>query len=208
MHRENVPADSTSEYFKRAVTIPFLDPLMSQIQSRFSESNLDALDVMYVMPHYVVSEPNWEEHFSRFLRKYADDLPDPDFIQCELRMWRLKMSNLKDPLPTNLEELLPYADRFSFPNILTALKIFGTIPVTTCSCERSISTLRRLKTFTRSTMGEKRLRALALLNVHREIKLDTEKVIDRFAMKHPRRMLLLEPLNGDDIDETLEMILK
>ena len=51
-------------------------------------------------------------------------------------------------------------------------------------------------------MGEKRLKALALLNVHRKINLDVDKVIDRFAIKHPRRMLLVDIFNSDDTDNT------
>ena len=47
-----------------------------------------------------------------------------------------------------------------------------------------------------NTMGEKR-KSLALMNVHRNIDIDIEKVIDKFALKHPRRMLLLDILNGD-----------
>ena len=202
MHRNNVPANSTPEYFKRAVTIPFLDQLVGQIQSRFSEGNLDAFDVMYALPSYVTTEPEWAEHFSRFLQKYKDDLPEPDLLEMELRMWKLFCMHSKDPLPDSIEELLPLIDRHTFPNVLTAFRIFGTIPVTTCSCERSISTLRRLKTFMRSTMEEKRLTSLALLNVHREIHLDVEKVIDRFALKHPRRMVLVDILNSDDTNET------
>jgi hypothetical protein len=197
VHRENVPADTTSDYYKRAVTIPFLDQLLGQVQSRFSEGNLDILDMMYGMPNLVVSDSDWEENFLRFLMKYEDDLPDIDFLECELRMWRLKFSNQEPPLPSSFDQLLSKTDALSFPNILTAMRIFGTIPVTSCSCERSISTLRRLKTFMRSTMGEKRLTSLALLNVHREIKLDLDKVIDRFALKHPR-MLLVDLLNSDD----------
>ena len=197
VHRENVPAETTSEYFKRAVTTPFLDQLMAQIRSRFSEGNLDALDALYAMPHSVISQPDWKEKFSRFLNKYKEDLPDPDFLDCELRMWNLHCANIKDTLPSLLEELFPHTDHFSFPNILTALRIFGTIPVTTCTCERSISTLRRLKTFMRSTMGQNRLTSLALMNVHREVKLDVDKIIDRFANKHPRRMLVANVLNSD-----------
>ena len=68
MHRNNVPADSTAEYFKRAVTIPFLDQLVGQIQSRVSEGNLDAYDIMYALPSYVTCEPEWAEHFP-FLAK-------------------------------------------------------------------------------------------------------------------------------------------
>jgi hypothetical protein len=154
-HRENVPADSTSDYYKRAVTIPFLDQFMGQIQSRFSEGNLDALDVMYGMPNKVVSDPDWKENFSHFLNKYKDDLPDLDFLECELWMWRLKFCNLTDPLPTYLED--------SFPNILSVMRIFGTIPVTSYSCERSILTLWRLKTFIRSTMGEKKIKSTGVV---------------------------------------------
>ena len=202
MHRVNVPANTTSDYYKRAVTIPFLDQLLGQVQSRFSEGNLDILNMTYGMPNVVVSDPNWKEHFLRFLKKYEDDLPDVDFLECELRMWRLKFANQEAPLPSTFDQLLSHTDALSFPNILTAMRIFGTIPVTTCSCERSISTLRRLKTFMRSTMGQKRLTSLALLNVHREIILDREKVIDRFGLKHPRRMVLVDLLNSDEtVDE-------
>ena len=116
-------------------------------------------------------------------------------------MWKLFCMNSKNPLPNSIEELLPLVDHPSFPNILTALRIFGTIPVTACSCERYISTLRRLKTFMRSTMGEIRLTSLALLNVHREINLDIEVIINRFALKHPRRMVLVDILNSDETDE-------
>ena len=101
-----------------------------------------------------------------------------------------------EPLPASLEELLPCIDELSFPNILTAMRIFGTIPVTTCTCERSIS-LRPLKTFMCSTMGEKRLNALALISIHREVNIDVEKVIDRFARKHPQRMLLVDLFNSE-----------
>ena len=113
MYRHNITADSTAEYFKRAVTIPFLDQLVGQIQSRFSEGNVDAFDVMYALPSYVTSEPEWAEHFSRFLQKYKDDLPEPDFLKMELRMWKLFCMTSKKPSPNLIEELLPLIDRHS-----------------------------------------------------------------------------------------------
>ena len=90
VHGVNVPSDSISEYWKRAVTIPFLDQLLGQIQSRFSEGNLDILDAMSGMPNKVVADPSWKENFLHFLTRYKDDLPDYDFLECELRMWSLK----------------------------------------------------------------------------------------------------------------------
>ena len=89
MHRVNVPAESTAEYFNEQLTIPFLDQLAGQIQSRFSEGKLDAFAAMYALPSYVTSEPKWTEYFSRFLNKYQDDLPSPDFLEIESRMWNI-----------------------------------------------------------------------------------------------------------------------
>ena len=91
-----------------------------------------------------------------------------------------------------VQGLLLAIDRFSFPNFVTTFRIFGTLPVTTCSCERSISTLRRSKTYLRNSLSETRLDGLAMLNVHREIELDVDEVIERFARKGNRRLSVLE----------------
>ena len=44
-------------------------------------------------------------------------------------------------------------------------------------------------------MSEDRFNALILLYVHRDIKLNFDEVIDMYARKFPRRMLLLNPLS-------------
>lgn len=48
------------------------------------------------------------------------------------------------------------------------LKIYFTIPVTTATAERSFSSVRRLKTYLRSTMTQMRLNNLFILYVHPE----------------------------------------
>ncbi|XP_046862975.1 uncharacterized protein LOC124456622 [Xenia sp. Carnegie-2017] len=57
----------------------------------------------------------------------------------------------------------------------------GTLPITSCECERSISALRNLKTYQRSTMVEERLNGLALMRIHPEIIPDIERLINMFA---------------------------
>ena len=64
-----------------------------------------------------------------------------------------------------------------------ALKLLGTLPITTCECEQSFSSLRIVKTWDRSTMTNARLNGLALLFIHREIDLDVSEIIDLFAQK-------------------------
>src|SRR6218665_4144329 len=53
-----------------------------------------------------------------------------------------------------------------FPNITTIFELLLTLPVVSCSCERSFSAMRRLKTWQRSIMGESRFNGLALMNIH------------------------------------------
>lgn len=196
-HRENVPAESVSEYFRRAITIPFLDHLKSEVQTRFSNTNLDVMDAAYGLPKNVVTYSDWKTHFTKFLDVYKDDLPHPRLLTNELETWEETCRRADGSLPSTLTDVLPFVDECTFPNIYTAFQIFATIPVTTCTCERSISNLRRLKTFLRNSMRHERLKGLSLLQFHRDMKLDTDEIIDIFAMKHPRRMIVSDILNAE-----------
>ena len=78
------------------------------------------------------------------------------------------------------------------PVVYKVFSILATIPTTSCSAERSFSALRRLKTYLRSTMGQKRLNSIALINVERAyanstLKNDMEKIIDIFGQRRNRQ---------------------
>ena len=62
------------------------------------------------------------------------------------------------------------------------------MPTTTATTERSLSTLRRLKTYLRTTMTAERLPSLAIILVHRDIKINAEDVIDKFALEGKHRL--------------------
>ena len=77
------------------------------------------------------------------------------------------------------------------PEFAKALKILAVIPATSCSAERSFSSLRRLKTYLRNSMGQERLSSLALLHIEREyvnkvLKEDMAKMIDVFGQRSGR----------------------
>ena len=61
--------------------------------------------------------------------------------------------------------------------------------------KKANSTLQHLRTDFRSMMGEERLNALSLLYIHRDIFLDYDKIIDIFASKYLRKMLLINHLS-------------
>ena len=197
VNRANTPSDTISQYYERSITLPFLDHLTSQLQTRFSERNLNYLNGFFVFPTKVVTISDWKEKFMIYANEHLDDLPEQRYLGTELRMWEDHcMTQVQGVPPSTLATLLPTIDRISFTNIYAAMQILATLPVTTCTCERSISTLRRLKTYLRNAMTENRLNNLALLHIHRDIHIDVQEVVDRFAIRHPHRMKLVDILNS------------
>ena len=55
----------------------------------------------------------------------------------------------------------------TFSETVKLLNILCTLPMTTVESERCFSTLKRIKTFLRNTMGEERLSALAMLSIEK-----------------------------------------
>ena len=87
-------------------------------------------------------------------------------------------------------KILKSIDPDFFPNLNILFQIVCTLGVTSAECERSVSRLRCLKTYLRSTMTEARLNGLALLYTHRDIPCSSDQVVEGFAQRHPRRMHL------------------
>ena len=54
------------------------------------------------------------------------------------------------------------------PELLKVIQIFRSIPATSCSSERSFSSLRRIKTYLRITIGQDRLSSVALIDMECE----------------------------------------
>ena len=69
------------------------------------------------------------------------------------------------------------------------MQIFVVLPVSVAECERSFSTLKRLKTYLRSTMGQERLVGLVLMSIHRDIRLSPEELVEQF-MQQPKRRII------------------
>ena len=70
------------------------------------------------------------------------------------------------------------------------VQAYFTFPVTSATAERSFSSLRRIKTFLRSSMTAQRLNNLFLLYVHKSItdSLDLEAIARDFSSANTRRI--------------------
>ena len=72
----------------------------------------------------------------------------------------------------------------------TLLHLYLIIPCTSVTAERSFSTLRRLKSYLRSTMSQKRLNHLVLLHTHKDstTNFDLRLIANDFISKNNRRI--------------------
>ena len=93
-----------------------------------------------------------------------------------------------DEVPTTISGAIKVLDSDHFPNLFILIKLVATFPITSCECERSFSTLRRLKTWLRTTMDTGRLGALALINTHYNHTVDYNKVAELFFQLFPRKL--------------------
>ena len=137
------------------------------------------------------------EKFSAVLQLYGNVLPSVRTFDVKLDLWQNKWSGDSERATELVTpaKVLPSADQDYYPNIRTLIVILATLPITSCECERSVSMLRLVKTALRSTMTETRLNGLAMLQYHRDILLTADQVVQEFVCRHPRRLLVANPLN-------------
>ena len=110
---------------------------------------------------------------------FRADLPDLATWRPEIARWRMKFHDGFENIPISLQQSLSYAHEDFYPNIRRIFIILLTLPVTGVCCERSFSSLRKLRTWERAAMGEERLCGLAMLHVHRDMNVSRENILRR-----------------------------
>ena len=101
----------------------------------------------------------------------------------------------------NASELLEYIYKFNLqdclPEAVKLLKMNCIIAISSASVERSVSCLRRVKTYLRGNVGQERLGSLCRISIHKDILKELEekkKLHDLIAEKFidkPRRLNVL-----------------
>ena len=195
-HRHNVPATTPSEYFRRIITVPLLDHLLAELEKRFDRHQQTALQGLYLVPSLMINK-EMEYVSSKVLELgalYAEDLPHLNSLKSEFHSWYIKWKEHEaehghSSVPTSLYHIFPHIS-LMYPNIKALLLVLCTLPVTSCTAERSFSALKQVKTSLRSTIRNERVSSLSLLHIHQDIDINIDEVIEEFARRHPRRMQL------------------
>lgn len=192
-YRENYPANEAENYYRQAIYIPIIENVTEDLKRRLSDDAIKLYSFSILFP---TSKPddddevteciqNLARRYFRYFNKSEDSVARN--IKLELELWKIKLEREKGIEQLSGVELIQFCDSETYPHLHVLFRIFITLPISNATSERSFSCLRRLKDWLRATMEEDRLVALALLNIHRDIGLDPNKVIDRYAKTRNHR---------------------
>ncbi len=171
--------------------LPFLRELKGNIRKRLSIFNQLRIQILTrLRPEHITStSSSITELYKKLTDNFFDRLPQSLQLFGKLERWRNECIGLMNkPTQINLwmNDLLIKCDPILYPNKHYLLEFLATLPVTTSSAERTLSSLKRIKTYCRSTMGENRLNGLAAVSIHKSVDIVANKILDLFVKKQPR----------------------
>uniref|UniRef100_A0A8C5AUR6 HAT C-terminal dimerisation domain-containing protein n=1 Tax=Gadus morhua TaxID=8049 RepID=A0A8C5AUR6_GADMO len=189
---ESTPV-TTSDAQRTHLYYPVIDRLVGEMRRRFSTeaggvltgvsalspkhaSFLDKKCLQPMAQFYLVTEENLKAELHQIQRLLERKKAQGHVVNDTLEFLAL---------------MRPYRD--AFVDLYRLICISLTLPVTSASCERSFSCLRRIKNYLRNSSGDTRNSNLALLSINKQRTktLDVQRIIDIFASNHKNRRIVL-----------------
>ena len=169
-HRANAGASdqSWSDYYKVNVYYPFVDHVISELDTRFSDHHEGLVAVQYLVPT-LLSKLTQEkvELIKQYYGQYLS-FEEREVLDTEITKWKKSFEGIPIGEESNhVNATLSKCSPQIFPTLHKIFAIFLTTPVGSVSCEHSFSALRHLQLWTQSTMREDRLSGLAMILIHR-----------------------------------------
>ena len=175
----------TPETYYRQKFYEIIDMSVTKLQERIGNK---ATPVLQSIERVIISgwegkNPN-DDDVNTICDFYGDDL-DKFRLQAQLQT----LENIPDAKSKGMSFLGESNMKAMIPQVIKLLRLYLTCAATTATAERSFSQLRRLKTYIRSTMTQKRLNHFAILSAHQEHldNLDMRTIVNLFISKNTMR---------------------
>lgn len=91
---------------------------------------------------------------------------DTDALKCEMKVAKQNIFNSFQKINFDLKDLKKIVKYEIYPNVFKLLKLALTIPISSATCERSFSTMRRIKNWLRTSMEQDRFSNLSIININ------------------------------------------
>ena len=164
------------------VFVPQLDHLIVEMEDRLFDQKHKCRRLWGLIPKYCDASPNTAQNLERLLEIYQEDIGPRAAVVPEVQRWvhEQKKEDVST-VPSSAIEAHCACHAGIYPNVYIFFIILGTLPVSTATSERSFSTMIRLNTDLRSSIGNKRMTGLAMLFIHKDRQIDREKIMNDFV---------------------------
>lgn len=178
----------STEMMRTRLYYPVIDRMITEMRARFSPQNEGVL--LGINSCNPSSDSFMEpKNLKKLSNHYNLELFEPEVPVAKNLINALQ---LKAEKKFTMERVYALIDEQAFPTLKKVFQVALTIPVTSCSCERSFSCMRRVKTWLRTKMTQDRLDSLSVLAIERDCytSCTEEELVASFnSMKRRRKQL-------------------
>ena len=181
---------TVKEHFK-AIYFETIDAVHKALKERFEQPSFIIFSNVEQLLLKLINGESYQKEDDDFVLVYADDI-ETTALPCELLTLRIMFESLE---PVHFGDIVEKLRTISpqepiiINNVITVIKIVLITGATSATPKRSFSFARRVKTSLRSSMTQKRFKALAILYSHKDIvdKLSLVAIGNDFVDNLPNR---------------------
>lgn len=168
-----------------------LDKLISELERRKMAYDQILENYKFFFKLTTMSVADVYKYASRLQKEYSNDL-EPSFTN-ECLHFKGHLKSIGTEAPKTIQNMCAFIRQKNmvniYPYIDISLRMLLCTPVSNCSTERSLSALKRIKSYLRSCSKENRLNSLAIMSIEANLTLeiDYSGVINEFAHSKCRR---------------------
>lgn len=188
-------SEDDKERFKHSFAFRILDAASSKLEERFEqfEELSSAFEFLFDLHSKKISLEQCLQLEKKFTSE-KDGKKDIDATQLfdEIKSFQVLVDDDKKKSPLNFLNKIQSLNLASiYPNLVIALRLFLTLPVTVASAESSFSKLKIIKNYLRTTMSQDRLTNLATISIESELldSIPQESIIAKFAAAKARKII-------------------
>lgn len=185
------------EKFKTETYLPILDRLCTELLRRMNAYNKVHLLFGFLVEYPSKTDVEIKEAAQRFANNYPEDI-ECEFVE-EMVHFKYFVSHLHDfkadkdkTVSASRSYKLIFENKVqsTFPNVMTALKMYRCLMVTNSTGERTFSKLKLLKNCHRSSMAQQRLNSLAIMATEYDVlqTLNFQDILKDFTTKKMRKV--------------------
>ena len=199
---ESYYPQTAADYY-RSIYYDADDTVIMAIKDRFEQPSYQFFSTIEQLLINAINGESYNTEVGK-LHEYMNDF-DISALPAELMILRTMFANESvsyfEEIKVKLMNDYTKAERILIKNVIKMMKLVFVGAATSATPERSFSLARRLKTWLRSTMNQKRFNSLAILSFHKEIT-DEISVVDaanEFVATKPTRKNIFGNFSNNDL---------